>query len=31
MGLVLKSLTNGHRELVEVMAKEQLEGLVGGL
>ena len=26
MGLVLKSLTHGHRELVEIMAKEQLEG-----
>ncbi|CAJ1355561.1 unnamed protein product, partial [Effrenium voratum] len=28
IGLVLKSLTNNHRELVEVMAKNQLEGVV---
>ena len=31
MGLVLKSLTNNHRELVEVMAKNQLEGRKEGI
>lgn len=31
MGLVLKSLTSNHRELVEVMAKNQLEGRKEGI
>ncbi|CAJ1355560.1 unnamed protein product, partial [Effrenium voratum] len=31
IGLVLKSLTNNHRELVEVMAKNQLEGRKEGI